>query len=133
MLRTNSKQAKENIKKYILDNFNPCDYEQYAELEGTTDFAKVCTAIYATFKSEKWNDIMSFRYYHNNESKAFSDWCSGLPSILDTCYWYNRSATNDLGNILEETEAEKEKYNDSEACEILTNLLYREIKKNAEV
>ena len=31
------------------------------------------------------------------------------------------------------TEAEKEKYSDSDACELLTSLLYREIKKNAEV
>ena len=97
------------------------------------NFAKACTVIYAIFKSEKWCHIEDFQYYHNNESKTFSDWCSGLPSILDTCYWYDRSATDDLGSILEETETEKEKYSDSDACEMLTNLLYREIKKNAEV
>lgn len=131
MLKTNSKQAKDNIKNYILENFNPYDYEQYAELEGTTDFVKACTVIYSVFKSEKWCNTENFQYYHNSESKAFSDWCAGLPSILDTCYFYNRSAIEDLGNILEETEAEKEKYSDSEACEILTGLIYREIKKNA--
>ena len=133
MLKANSKQAKENIKNYILENFNPCDFEQYAHLEGTTEYTKACTVIYSVFKSEKWCNREDYQYYGNNESKAFSDWCAGLPSILDTCYWYNRSATEDLGNILEETEAEKEKYSDSDACELLTSLLYREIKKNAEV
>lgn len=133
MLKTNSKQAKENIKNYILDNFNPCDYEQYAELEGTTDYTKVCTVIYTTFRNEKWCNKEDYQYYRNNEAKAFSDWCAGLPSILDACYWYNRSAMEDLGNILEETEEEKEKYNDLDACEMLTSLIYREIKKNTEI
>ena len=34
---------------------------------------------------------------------------AGLPSVLDTCYFYNRSAVDDLGAILEETESEKAK------------------------
>ena len=59
----------------------------------------------------------------------FADWCAGLPSILNTCYYYNRSAVDDLGEILEETEEEKEKYTQTEAEKLLTALIYREIKK----
>lgn len=130
MLKTNSRQAKENIKNYILENFNPCDFEQYAHLADTMDYKKACKVIFDVFNAEK-QPIGS--YAQMTEAERFFDWCAGLPSILDTCYWYNRSATEDLGNILEETEAEKEKYSDSDACKLLTSLIYREIKKNMEV
>lgn len=53
------------------------------------------------------------------------------PPVLDTCYYYNRSAVADLGNILEETPAEMERYTESGAETLLTNLIYRELKKGA--
>ena len=126
MLKTNSKKALENIRAYIVDNYSP---ENEGAVE-TTDFETVAKEIYKSFFDAMHNN---FDWNRVPESVIFADWCAGLPSILDTCYWYNRSATEDLGNILEETEAEKEKYSDSDACELLTSLLYREIKKNAEV
>ena len=126
MLKTNSKKAKENIKKYILDHFNPCD-SRFLDLEGTTDIKTACSAIYTIFNIEK---AAVGTYARMSEKERFVDWCKGLPSILDTCYYYNRSAVDDLGEILEETESEKEKYSDDEAAVLLTNLLYREIVKN---
>ena len=69
-----------------------------------------------------------FRYYHHNEFNAFLDWCSGLPSVLDTCYYYNRSAVEDLAIILEETETEKSKFTENEAETRLTQLIYKTIK-----
>ena len=130
MLRTNSKKAMENIKNYILENFTPESYEEYADLEGTADYKKVCTVIMNVFNSEM---PVNGYYKRMNERIRFMDWCQGLPSILDTCYYYNRSAVDDLGRILEENDNEKTKYNEREAENMLTNLLYREIKKNAEV
>lgn len=125
MLKTNSKQAKENIKKYIIDGFTP---------EGYTDTAPdtwhgIATFIYDCFCSEKWSIKEDFQYYGGNEQKAFLDWCSGLPSVLDTCYYYNRSAVEDLGKLLEETETEKARFTESEAERMLSILIYQTIKK----
>ena len=61
--------------------------------------------------------------------QGFIDWCAGLPSILDTCYYYNRSAIKDLGDILEQTEEERAKYTESDAERLLSILIYRELVK----
>lgn len=47
--------------------------------------------------------------------------------ILDTCYYYNRSAVDDLGAILEETDSEKARYSEQQAETRLTYLIYREL------
>ena len=125
MLKSNSKKAIENIRSYIIDNFSP---------EGYTDTApetwpEIAAFIMNTFKSEKYHLPQDLKYYHFNEYAAFTDWCAGLPSVLDTCYYYNRSAVDDLGAILEESEEEKKRYTESEAENRLTYLIYRELKK----
>lgn len=125
MLRTNSKQAKENIRNYIIDNFTA---ESYTDTP-PTEWHEIAKFIYDTFRSEKYNFLQDYRYYNNNEWKAFLDWCQGLPSVLDTCYYYNRSAVEDLGNILEQTEQERSKYEESAAENLLTMLIYNEIEK----
>ena len=122
MLKSNSKQAIENIKAYILYNFDPCGYDFTGE---ESDFKQVAHYIYECFYSEK----VKFDKRRMSEKELFFEWCSGLPSILDTCYYYNRSAIEDLGKILEESEEEKNKYTESQAEEMLTHLIYRELKK----
>lgn len=62
-----------------------------------------------------------------NEQERFTDWAQGLPSILDTCYYYNRSAVDDLGAILEETAEEKARYSEQNAEQLLTALIYKEL------
>lgn len=119
MLKTNSKKAAENIRTYIITNFTP---ENYTDQEFTT-FQEIAAFILDNFRAEKFNDNMRL-YYRNNEAAAFTDWCSGLPSLLDTCYWYNRSALDDLSEILEYTEAQKGRYTDSQAETFLTDLIY---------
>jgi hypothetical protein len=84
-----------------------------------------------TFRKEKYSCVGDFRYYKNNECAAFTDWCAGLPSVLDTCYYYNRSAVADLAAILEETPAEAERFTETQAEELLTALIYRELKRGA--
>ena len=61
--------------------------------------------------------------------ELFADWASGLPGILDTCYYYNRSALKDVQNILEQSDAEAARFTESQAEELLTSLIFREIKK----
>ena len=125
MLKTNSKKARENVRKYISDNFTPESYTDEI-IEG---FENIATFIIDTFRSEKYSRKEDFRYYHNNEAAAFEDWCAGLPSVLDTCYYYNRSAVDDVAAILEETETEKNRYSEVEAENLLTALIYRELTR----
>ena len=122
MLRT--KKAIGNIRAYIMDNFAP---ENYTDTP-PKDFPGVAAFILDTFRKEKMSD---FRYHNCNEFAAFDDWCSGLPSVLDTCYYYNRSAVDDLGRILEETAEEKARFSEPEAERRLTWLIYRELSKGA--
>ena len=126
MLRTNSKQARENIRQYITENFTP---ENYTD-EEITGFENIAKFILDVFKSDYYdgycNRNVARRY---TQAEAFKDWCSGLPSVLDTCYYYNRSAVEDVKNILEETDAEASKYNEQQAEELLTSLINRELIK----
>lgn len=123
MIKTNSKKAIENIRKYILENFTP----YYEDDVDEKDFKKVAKYIQKAVFNEKIKfNVNSWRY---SDQTIFKDWCQGLPSILDTCYYYNRSAVDDLAIILEETNEEKNKYTEEKAEELLTYLLYREIYK----
>ena len=121
MLKTNSKKAKENLQKYIINNFDSTGYTD-TQPEGGHEIA---TFIIETFRSEKYHLIEDIRYYHGSEINAFVDWCAGLPSVLDTCYFYNRSAVDDLGDILEETEEERNKHSETDAEQCLTRLIYK--------
>lgn len=123
MLKTNSKKARENIKQYIINNFTP---ENYTDAP-PEDWSEIARFILDTFRSEKYSRPEDYRYYNHNESAAFADWCAGLPSVIDTCYFYNRSAVNDLAAILEESDAERAKYSESDAERVLTYLIYKEL------
>ena len=122
MLRT--KKAIGNIRAYIMDNFTP----EYYTYNPPKDFPEVAAFILAVFHKEKGSD---FRYHHGNEFAAFTHWCQWLPAVLDTCYYCDRSAIDDLGRILEETEEEKARFTEQEAERRLTWLIYRELSKGA--
>lgn len=130
MLRTNSKKAKENIRQYIMDHADFAGYIEDGEKEPET-FVEVATEILNICDAEKF--YIAGRY--RNDFEKFLDWTQGLPSVLDTCYWYNRSAVEDLAVILEETEDEKPKAKtnnqyleqEEKAGLLLTRLIYREL------
>ena len=127
MLKTNSKKASENLRAYILEHADGTNYGVNLENE---NFSTVAKFIYNCFIDEKYKGAES--YYTRQKMSlqdVFEEWASGLPSVLDTCYYYNRSAVDDLGAILEQTETEKAKYNEQESEKLLTYLIYREIKK----
>ena len=134
MLRSNSKKARENIRAYILDNFDPESYgRDKSEFE---TFEAAAAFILETFRSEKhWELKLMLR--REPEQVIFTGWCQGLPSVIDTCYYYNRSAADDVAAILEETEEERAKYarsdaNERDAESLLTWLIYRELLKGGE-
>lgn len=126
-MKTNSKKARANIRNYIIANFTPEGYTDNPPQE----FPAIARFILSTFRNEKYSIPEDFRYYRNNELAAFKDWCAGLCGVLDTCYFYNRSAVDDLGAILEETEEEKARYTEEQAENTLTFLIYRELIKGA--
>ena len=119
MLRSNTKKAKENIRNYIINHFDNDGYD----LPTVTDFNSIAKQIVKTF----YDEVGNHKRYNESWQESFIDWCSGLPSILDTCYFYNRSAVDDLGAILEETEEEKSKYTEADAEQMLTKLIFREL------
>lgn len=129
MLRTNTKKARENIRAYIIANYDPCNYDNLPE---AATFEEVAANIYNTFKSEKFYTDNYYLKHKISEFESFTEWAAGLPSILDTCYYYNRSAVDDLGAILEETEAEKARHTEEKAENLLTYLIFREIIKGVQ-
>lgn len=127
MLKTNSKKARENIREYIVNHFDPSNYTDRAP----ESWPEIAAFILETFANEK---TYSTKYMYRamlSDEKVFIDWCQGLPSVLDTCYYYNRSAVDDLGAILEESESEKARYSESDAEKLLTHLIFRELMKGA--
>ena len=122
MLRTNSKKAIENIRKYIIEHF---DSENYNFSGDASNFHEVAAFIYKCFIDEKYKGAEGY-YARRGYSMQdiFAEWAAGLPSVLDTCYFYNRSAVDDLAEILEESDSEKAKYSDEQKAEkLLTNLI----------
>ena len=126
MLKTNSNKALENVRKYIMDYFTPDGYTD----NPPQDFPSVATFILDTFRSEK---PAVGGYAQMTESERFTDWAQDLASVLDTCYYYNRSAVDDLDAILEETAEEKARYSEAQAETLLTSLIYRELVRGCMV
>lgn len=123
MLRTTCKKVLDNIRAYILNNTDVTGYDKYEQPE---TFEQAALIIYDEFTTAKQYELARPR---TNIQECFIDWCAGLPSIIDTCYYYNRSAVDDLGKLLEETEQEKAKYSETQAERMLSALIYREIMK----
>lgn len=126
MLKTNSKKARENLRAYIMERENVAEYAENISNDPT--FEEIAAAIYADFYRVYNSDYVKKTYA---PADYFAEWAAGLPGILDTCYYYNRSAVDDLGGILEETETEKAKYKETDAEKLLSYLIYREIEKGA--
>lgn len=120
MLKTNSKQARQNVQAYIMEHFDGCNHE----ITAPETFPETARIIMDVFNSEK---PAEGGYSRMSEQERFTEWAAGLPSILDTCYYYNRSAVDDLGQILEETEQEKARFTEQQAEQRLTYLIYSEL------
>ena len=135
MLRTNTKKARENVRRYVVDHFDGTNYapdfddaERAARTADTgAAFPLVADAIRRTFADEFLKHNPRYNAGMLPRQALFLDWCAGLPSILDTCYFYNRSAVADLGDILEETEAERARFSERDAERMLSLLIYREL------
>ena len=133
MLRTNSKKAMENIRKEIMDSYEAAnEYYTYEGREAKTDFNEICADILEAFRIEKLENNCYYIAGRANRNDMFMDWMQGLPTafpVADDIFL--RSAIDFLGNILEGTEEEKERYTEDKAEKLACNLLYRELEKGA--
>lgn len=126
MLKTNSKQVKERIDNYILSNFrdyagNEADGRNILEVK---DYIARCfLGEMLGFKGDHTKNLrkQGFRMVED----AFICWCQGLPYVLNCMYYYNISAVDLVGDLLEEKRAERNKYTEAEAEKLMTSLLYR--------
>lgn len=125
MLKTTCNAARENTRRYILDHFDPCGYTD----NPPQTWPEIARFIMDTFHDEKCKLDNRFRAGRISEYELFFEWCQGLPSILDTCYYYNRSAVDDLADILEESDAEKARFTEADAEKRLTHIIYMELKR----
>lgn len=129
MIKTNSKKAIENIKSYIMENYSADSYNEDSEQAKAKSFEEIAAVILKDVKRVKGADVNQYSRYTWGD--AFIDWAQGLPGLLDTCYYYNRSAADDLAGILEETEEEKARYEERAAEKMLSSLIFRELTKAA--
>lgn len=126
MLKTNSKQVKEKIREYILEHFKEYYYQdnkKYIQQDLTND-DQIFLFIMETIKQEYNHEIK--RNYNFLSFNVFESYCRGLPSILN-CDYYCNSAITLLGDILEQTQEERNKYTEEQAEEKLTYLIYKEL------
>lgn len=129
MLKTNSNAAKRNIMNYIreataagLENYeNPKNYD-------TANDAELTAYIWDIFQDEKYYTLETIKRRNMLMYKVFEDWMQGLPSCGLADFWaYNPDPREVLGDILEETAAERKRYTMEEAAAQLTYLLYKVI------
>lgn len=128
MLKTNSKKAQENVRKYIVENFGAdycteCGYADFSDREPSLEnFADIADGIQNAVFHEKVKHDKRRMF----ERDLFEEWTQGLPSALE-CEYYYKSAIEILGDILEETEEERNRFDEIDAEKLLTKLIYREI------
>ena len=131
MLKTNSKQARANVRAYIVDNALDEMRERVSysggDVAALDDFNGLAAAIVAAFRDEYAHEIA-----RRGAFGAFEMWAGGLAlNLFD--YNYNVSAVAAVGDILQETASERERYTERDAERLLTLLIWRELEKAAPV
>lgn len=127
MIKTNSKKAIANIKAYIADDAEYIKDRAAYDHKTLENLDDIISYAFEIFCEEKAYEIK--KNYRIPTLEVFRNWAQGLALGNLFCYYYNRSAVDDLGAILEETEAEKSRYSETEAAELLTRLIFREMQK----
>ena len=118
MLRTNTKKVKDGVKAYIMENFEAYDGDDV----NATDFKSVAVYIWETFNDE----ILKHDRRRMSYQDFFIEWLQGLPTVLH-CPHYFESAVDIVGDLLEQTENERNKYTEMDAEHLMSYLIYREI------
>lgn len=118
MLKTNNKKVIERVKKWILEDLTAEDLEEEKENPTEGDYFDYIakTFINAEYKTP-WQR-------QENLQKAFSWWLSGLPfNFAD--YHYNIKAVDLVGDWLEQTPQERNKYTEDQAESLADYLIFK--------
>ena len=137
MIKSYTRAAKEAIKKYIIDSASEYLTECEYITEGAT-YDQIKDAIARAFIKEKMTNYASAKetaevlkwYYNNNLFAAFTDWGQGLSCGALFDYFCGCSAVDLVGGWLQETEEERNKFDEDDAEEYATQLLFRELHGN---
>lgn len=134
MRKLNCKEVNEALKKEIMDSYESAEeYYTFDGAEMKTEYNDICKDILEAFKREKLDNDLRYEAGKMSRQDLFIDWMQGLPTAFpvanDIFFGF---ATEWLGNILDETEAEKQKYDDSKAERTSCLILYRELNKHAQ-
>lgn len=128
-IRTNSKKAHERIQAYILANMADeiAETNEWNAANGDPkrydpeSITSVCGYILDEFARVCAHEFNRRRRI----ADIFQEYTQGLPMHLYD-YWYCYDAKPILGEILEETETERNRFTEQQACECLTTLIYNE-------
>ena len=123
-LRTNSKVVKDRIKDYIVRCIE--SVEDVPELKS---FPEMAHFVMADF--DKW---CSGRRPTYNMQDYFEEYCKECPwtNVGDFYLRTYENAIDILGEILEETEDEQNKYSMEQAEHLLMALIFRELRKGVQ-
>lgn len=122
MRKTNSKEVKQAVRKYLLESINFV----LEEREIVTD--KPCTAYFQIIKEEK------FYQTYRNDFDMFEDFHQGLGGFGDDVYYLSSERNHGLKckdflqDWLEQTNAEVDKYSNEESSKLMINLCWREFQ-----
>ena len=119
MLKTNSKQAKQNIKNYIMAVFN----EYATDCGSSPEKAAATLADAAGVIFQDVKRVLNIKHNNYVSQADFTRYAAMLPGYVETFY----NAWNVLAEILEETPAEAAKYDNIKAENVLTAIVYREL------
>lgn len=124
MLKTNSKQVKEAIRKYLQEGF---------ENSGCNLDEGIYNGLTLPEMARKFLDIMEKEYpkfYGGNfySYAAIADYLQGLPSSISVRFYYNEER-NLLKEWLQETDEESNRFEDDKMNRLYWFLISREIIK----
>lgn len=137
MLKTNSKKVQEKIRKWILDDADSIQDHmawdiEHGSLPASIDLENVnnlCKYVYDDFVR-----VMGYRFGRYAETRLdnFCEYAAGLPFGNLFIYYYNVSAVDLVGDILEETETERNRFSESDAEFYMSKMLYNFILSAAD-
>lgn len=119
MLKTNNKKVREAVRAYVTKNTNGWD-------EDPKTFEEAAAILKKTWDEYKYPNLEII--FKHNIFEAFRDWATGLPNNVFN-YFAEGDTVKLVGDMLEQTEAQRSKYDDGQACDLLTLFIFREVDK----
>lgn len=149
MLKTNSKEVRKAVEDKIIEDTLDYVMESFQYIKEnptnngyTKDVQDLIVSVYNEFQTisdKKEKEMKSLckqliiakckAEKGEFNAKAFEEWCSGLPSIINCDYYVACKAKRLVQLWLDETDEEMNKYSESQAGKLITSLMYREITR----